>query len=116
MHRCKDTHDDIRANVVRHLGLWLLADPVSILKDEYLKYLGWICSDTHTNTRFEAVAALDCIVEVGKQSMYVYVHVLSTVNTICAMYTICAICAMCDVIHSIFPRVDTSLKRDCKNC
>lgn len=65
VHRYKDVHDDVRAHCIRHMGLWMLADPSGLLKDDYLKYVGWLLSDPHNNTRYEAVAVLFNIVEVG---------------------------------------------------
>ncbi len=65
VHRYKDTHDEVRALCARHLGLWILADPPAMFLDDHVKYLGWMISDHHNETRREAVLALGRIVEVS---------------------------------------------------
>jgi hypothetical protein len=57
-HRYKDSNEMIRAGCTRQLGQWLLRDPVRLLEDTYLKYLGWMCSDRAAAVRLEAISAI----------------------------------------------------------
>ena len=63
-HRYRDTNERIRANCTRRLGQWLLKDPVRMLEDTYLKYLGWMCSDRSHLVRLEAISAISKLCEV----------------------------------------------------
>ena len=63
VHRYKDTMPDVRCSCAAHLGEWLPIDPASCFRDEYLKYLGWMCSDRDTNVRREIVKSIDKLLE-----------------------------------------------------
>jgi hypothetical protein len=65
VHRYKDNHGDVRTHSIRHLGLWMQADPVGMIKDEYLKYIGWSCAESDNHTRYETVSVLYNIIDVS---------------------------------------------------
>ncbi len=52
----------MRAACAFHLGEWIASDVTEVLKDEYLKYIGWLCSERCGAVRSEAVNALSKIV------------------------------------------------------
>lgn len=64
VHRLKDARDDVRAICTRHLDEWIAFDATRPLKVEYLKYLGWMCSDYSHKVRMEAVKALHRLLSV----------------------------------------------------
>jgi hypothetical protein len=63
VHRVKDTCADIRGHSLQHLGTWILNDPAGLCQDEYLKYLGWTCSDHESVVRLQSVLVLDLLLE-----------------------------------------------------
>ncbi|CUS15499.1 unnamed protein product [Tuber aestivum] len=50
--------DKIRSDCVRELGSWILTLPDLFFDGSYLRYLGWVLSDTTPQTRLEVVKAL----------------------------------------------------------
>lgn len=58
VHRYRDLDPNIRAECVRALGLWFKKYPGHFLDGAYLRYVGWVLSDSHTHVRLEAVKAL----------------------------------------------------------
>ena len=56
--RHKDFHAPIRARCMDFAGQWLAADPKKYLKDEYLKYIGWLLGDIDSSVRKSALEAL----------------------------------------------------------
>lgn len=56
--RYRDLDEKIRAECVRHLGLWMRTLSSRYLEPEYFKYLGWMLDDIHAPTRLETVRAL----------------------------------------------------------
>lgn len=58
IHRYRDLDPSIRAECVQALGNWLKKFPAHYLDGQYLRYIGWVLSDTVTSVRLEAVRAL----------------------------------------------------------
>ncbi|KAI9060084.1 hypothetical protein FKP32DRAFT_1578832 [Trametes sanguinea] len=58
VHRYRDLDPNIRAECVRAMGLWFKKYPAHFLDGAYLRYVGWVLSDAHTQVRLEAVRAL----------------------------------------------------------
>lgn len=58
IHRYRDLDPNIRAECVRALGLWFEKYPGHFLDGAYLRYVGWVLSDSNTHVRLEAVKAL----------------------------------------------------------
>ncbi len=55
VHRLKDFNEEVRVVAVRHLHAFLLFDPKTLLRSEFLKYVGFSCSDFSAVVRLEAV-------------------------------------------------------------
>ncbi|RPA99901.1 hypothetical protein L873DRAFT_1806070 [Choiromyces venosus 120613-1] len=58
VHRYRDIDAKIRSDCVRELGSWILTLPDVFFDGSYLRYLGWVLSDTTPQTRLEVVKAL----------------------------------------------------------
>lgn len=58
VHRYRDLDPNIRAECVRAMGLWFSKYPAHFLDGAYLRYVGWVLSDSNTHVRLEAVKAL----------------------------------------------------------
>ncbi|KAG0633707.1 hypothetical protein HOY80DRAFT_1062788 [Tuber brumale] len=58
VHRYRDIDAKIRSDCVRELGSWILTLPDLFFDGSYLRYLGWVLSDTTPLTRLEVVKAL----------------------------------------------------------
>ena len=58
VHRFRDLDPNIRAECVRALGQWLTKYPEQFLDANYLRYIGWVLSDSDNHVRLEAVKAL----------------------------------------------------------
>ncbi|EPQ51870.1 hypothetical protein GLOTRDRAFT_140817 [Gloeophyllum trabeum ATCC 11539] len=58
VHRYRDLDPTIRAECVRAMGQWFKKYPSHFLDGSYLRYVGWVLSDTTTAVRLEAVRAL----------------------------------------------------------
>lgn len=58
VHRYRDIDPRIRSDCVRELGSWILTLPDVFFDGSYLRYLGWVLSDTTPATRLEVVKAL----------------------------------------------------------
>lgn len=65
VHRYKDSGEQVRRVCAGHLGTWITLDPVHNVKDEYLKYIGWLCSDKASSVRLEAVRCIDKLLNVS---------------------------------------------------
>lgn len=63
VHRMRDSNPAIRAKATQYIGEWLSIHPVDWCKDEYIKYLGWMCSDHDTDTRMEAILSIDRVID-----------------------------------------------------
>ena len=64
LHRYRDSNEAIRVTCAYHIGQWITIDVSELLKDEYLKYIGWLCSEPSRDVRLEAVIALSHVVQV----------------------------------------------------
>ncbi|GAO45762.1 hypothetical protein G7K_0014-t1 [Saitoella complicata NRRL Y-17804] len=58
VHRYRDVFPQIRTECIRELGGWMLKLPSMFLEGQYLRYLGWVLSDTNAATRHEVVKVL----------------------------------------------------------
>ncbi|RFN45979.1 cohesin complex subunit sa-1/2 [Fusarium flagelliforme] len=58
VHRYRDVDPRIRTECVEALGNWIIALPSIFLEPGYLRYLGWMLSDTHAPTRLEVLKHL----------------------------------------------------------
>ncbi|KAF8634382.1 hypothetical protein AX15_000952 [Amanita polypyramis BW_CC] len=58
VHRYRDLDSNIRAECVRAIGLWFKKYPSHFLDGSYLRYVGWVLSDSSNHVRLEAIRAL----------------------------------------------------------
>ncbi|ORY47913.1 hypothetical protein BCR33DRAFT_848588 [Rhizoclosmatium globosum] len=58
VHRYRDTVPDIRIATLHSLGHWLRTHPTHYLDASYLRYPGWMLSDTHATVRLESISSL----------------------------------------------------------
>lgn len=58
VHRYRDLDPNIRAECVKAMGSWFTHYPAHFLDSSYLRYVGWVLSDSSTPVRLEAVRAL----------------------------------------------------------
>lgn len=58
VHRYRDIDPKIRAECVDALGSWILSLPTVFMEPGYLRYLGWMLSDTNAQTRQEVLKQL----------------------------------------------------------
>ncbi|KAI0342546.1 hypothetical protein BDW22DRAFT_1357931 [Trametopsis cervina] len=58
VHRYRDLDPNIRAECISAMGLWFSRYPAHFLDGQYLRYVGWVLSDSNTHVRLEAVKAL----------------------------------------------------------
>lgn len=63
VHRYRDLDPSIRAECVRAIGLWFKKYPGHFLDASYLRYVGWVLSDSNTHVRLEAVKSLSGVYE-----------------------------------------------------
>lgn len=68
-HRYKDSSETIRAVCIHYLGELICSNPTLLLKDEYLKYVGWNLSDRSVYVRKETVIAFDKILDLGGENI-----------------------------------------------
>lgn len=64
IHRFKDAQSDVRLVCIRHINEWIQFDLKRDIKVEYLKYLGWACSDHNSNVRLEAIMSITSLLKV----------------------------------------------------
>ena len=60
-----------RALCTRHIGDWLPLDPSRLFKDDYLKYIGWMCFDYSNTVRKEAVRSVGKLLKVRLYLIFV---------------------------------------------
>lgn len=65
VHRYRDLDPNIRAECVKAIGMWFKKYPGHFLDGAYLRYVGWVLSDSNTHVRLEAVRALSGVYEQG---------------------------------------------------
>ena len=58
VHRYRDVDEKIRVECANALGYWISTYRKMFLEGTYLRYLGWVLSDTNTQTRLEVVRQL----------------------------------------------------------
>ncbi|KAI6782918.1 Cohesin subunit-like protein [Emericellopsis cladophorae] len=58
VHRYRDTDPVIRTECVEALGNWIWDLPTTFMEPSYLRYLGWMLSDTNLTTRQEVLKQL----------------------------------------------------------
>ncbi|OWZ13407.1 hypothetical protein PHMEG_00013273 [Phytophthora megakarya] len=58
VHRYRDVMPEIRVVTMQCLGHWITTLPDRFLKDNFLKYLGWLLSDKSASVRIEVVEIL----------------------------------------------------------
>lgn len=58
VHRYRDIDAKIRSESIRELGIWMMTLPSTFFEGQYLRYLGWVLSDTQGSTRMEVIKAL----------------------------------------------------------
>ncbi|KAF9232626.1 hypothetical protein BU15DRAFT_90603 [Melanogaster broomeanus] len=61
VHRYRDLDPNIRAECVRAMAAWFTHYPAHFLDASYLRYVGWVLSDSSTPVRLEAVRALAAV-------------------------------------------------------
>ena len=64
VHRYRDVDPKIRTECVEAMGDWIKALPSVFLEGAYLRYLGWMLSDTHSPVRHAVIRQLTKIMEV----------------------------------------------------
>ena len=64
VHRYRDVDPKIRTECVEAMGEWIKALPSVFLEGAYLRYLGWMLSDTHPPVRRAVIKQLHKIMEV----------------------------------------------------
>jgi cohesin complex subunit SA-1/2 len=63
VHRYRDIDPKIRIECVEALGYWILTLPSVFFEGQYLRYMGWMLSDTHAAMRQEVVKQLSKIMK-----------------------------------------------------
>lgn len=63
VHRFKDVDDLIRAESMLHLAIWLENYPEYFFKVTFLKYFGWLLSDSSVNVRLQVLKILSQLVK-----------------------------------------------------
>jgi hypothetical protein len=58
VHRYRDVMPEIRVATLQCLGHWITTLPDQFLKDNFLKYLGWLLNDKSASVRLEVVEIL----------------------------------------------------------
>lgn len=69
VHRYRDTDPKIRCECVEALGSWILGLPDTFNDPQYLRYLGWMLSDTNAATRQEVLKQLAKIFKRDSESL-----------------------------------------------
>ncbi|KAK6360644.1 hypothetical protein TWF730_006780 [Orbilia blumenaviensis] len=59
VHRYRDVDGKIRAECIHELGVWILKLPSTFFESSYLRYFGWVLSDTTVGVRSEVIKALN---------------------------------------------------------
>ncbi|KAH8672544.1 STAG domain-containing protein [Tricladium varicosporioides] len=63
VHRYRDVDPKIRHECVAALGTWILALPSVFLEGQYLRYMGWMLSDTSVPMRHDVLKQLERIMK-----------------------------------------------------
>ncbi|AMD20632.1 HDL112Cp [Eremothecium sinecaudum] len=67
VHRFKDVDESLRSESMLHLAKWLKNHPEYFFKATYLKYFGWLLSDTSPTVRSQVLKTLSDIVSYSKK-------------------------------------------------
>ena len=70
-HRFKDVDDLIRSESVSHLAMWVRNNPEYFMKVTFLKYFGWLLSDTSGTVRLQVLRTLPDVIRAGHSSSMV---------------------------------------------
>ena len=70
-HRFKDVDDLIRSESVSHLAIWIRNNPEYFMKVTFLKYFGWLLSDTSGIVRLQVLRTLPDVIRAGHSSSMV---------------------------------------------
>lgn len=62
VHRFKDVDEDIRCESMVHLSTWIKSYPEYFLKVTFLKYFGWLLSDSSVNVRLQVLRILPSLI------------------------------------------------------
>lgn len=68
VHRYRDIDPKIRTECMRELGKWMETFPDVFFEGQYLRYMGWMLSDTNGHTRLEVIRNLT---KLYKDSYYI---------------------------------------------
>ncbi|KAH7166154.1 hypothetical protein EDB81DRAFT_640664 [Dactylonectria macrodidyma] len=69
VHRYRDVDPKIRTECVEALGSWIWDLPTVFMEPGYLRYLGWMLSDTHAPTRQEVLKQLSRVFKRDAQQL-----------------------------------------------
>ncbi|KAE9975310.1 hypothetical protein BLS_002680 [Venturia inaequalis] len=58
VHRYRDVDPKIRDEAIQALGEWIILYPDHFFEGQFLRYMGWVLSDTNKDTRHEVLRAL----------------------------------------------------------
>lgn len=61
VHRYRDVDEKIRVDCADALGYWIITYRKMFLEGQYLRYLGWVLSDTNMHTRLEVIRQLKAL-------------------------------------------------------
>ncbi|KAG0666958.1 hypothetical protein C6P45_000167 [Maudiozyma exigua] len=63
VNRFKDVDEAIRTESMHHLAIWIHNNPEYFMKVTYLKYFGWLLSDSSVNVRLEILHSLPLLIK-----------------------------------------------------
>ncbi|WAQ86538.1 hypothetical protein PtA15_7A264 [Puccinia triticina] len=76
VHRYRDADPNIRVDCIQALGQWMAMVPDYFLEGNYLRYIGWVLTDSHKDARNEALRAL-CTLYSKEENIGVMQHFTS---------------------------------------
>ncbi|SMN19961.1 similar to Saccharomyces cerevisiae YIL026C IRR1 Subunit of the cohesin complex [Maudiozyma saulgeensis] len=71
VHRFKDVDEAIRSESMSHLAIWIENNPEYFMKVTFLKYFGWLLSDSSVNVRLQILKSLPDIIKSSHHSAMV---------------------------------------------
>lgn len=80
VHRFRDLDPLIRAECIHSLGLYFKKHPSHFLSTSYLRYVGWVLSDSATPVRLAAIKALQTVYSLSSASSGEADHLLPSLN------------------------------------
>ncbi|CCF60673.1 hypothetical protein KAFR_0L00660 [Kazachstania africana CBS 2517] len=66
IHRFKDVDESIRSESMLHLSIWIDNDPEYFMKVTFLKYFGWLLSDSSSTVRLQVLKILPDVIKKSK--------------------------------------------------